>query len=163
MVNKTKLNLIIILIMLVLIPSSLALQQTSGDLSLDESVPSARSASYEIKNDKNISVDVVLSSDVDNYIDYPKQLSLNPQEIKSVDISIKHVPTKTISGVIYASEKSNISTGASLNVNLGKRISIAGTYGTQSNTDNIDKIIAVILVVSILGVTFIIFRMMIRR
>jgi len=135
--------------MLIITPSSLALQQTPGDLNLNISNPTS---SYIIKNDKDISVDVSLTSDIDNYIGYPVQLSLNPQEFKNVSIWIKNTPTKDISGIIYATEKTetSLTSGASVNVKLGKHVYIAGAPSNIGFV-SIYNIIIIILLIMLFG------------
>ena len=117
-----------IFIFLILIPTSFALQQTSGPLTINITQGEQGFASYGIRNEENETITVKLSAEgsIENYITYPKNLTIQPNELIYVNIStvISSNQTSSLNGTIYALKEGTSGGQVQLNIRLGKRISV---------------------------------------
>ncbi len=153
--NK-RITLTIIVLIILTIPS-LALQQTTGPLSINATVGSQIFTQYGLRNEENQSVTVKLSvnGSIENFINYPTQLTLAPNEFKYVNISTNissdyDGPTN-LNGTIYALKEGESGGQVQLNIRLGKLISLNIIKPTSNNNYIIITFISLIVAITILA------------
>lgn len=119
---------IIVLLMLFLIPSVSALQQTAGAINLSVEPGYSVSEKYGIRNDNNVttSIGFTVTGNGSEYISYEKNITLNPNEFRYVVITASvpkdYVGNTTTKLIIYALEEGDSGGQVQLNIRLGKYI-----------------------------------------
>ena len=124
-------RIILLLIVLILSMESVsALQQTVGALYLNTSVGNSSSVQYGLKNEENISVTVKfnMTGTATPYIEYPKELTLEPNQFIYIKIN-STIPSvyngsDTLNGTIYALKEGSKDGQVQLNIRLGKKIQL---------------------------------------
>ncbi len=125
-----KKTLMLILAGLLLSIPALAFQQTVGELTSNISVGNSTIMKYGIKNDENVSVTVKFNviGTVSNYVEYPKELKLEPGQFVYVQIKVS-IPASysgesKLSGVIYALKEGEKGGQVQMNTQLAKKITV---------------------------------------
>lgn len=128
-------SIIIFISFLILVTPALALQQTSGPLYINITQGEHGYAKYGIKNEGNDTIVVKLSANgtIENYINYPKELTLKPDEFVYINVTT-NIPSDykgNLNGTLYTLKEGG-SGQVQLNIRLGKHIDI-NVVGSKNN------------------------------
>jgi hypothetical protein len=139
---------IIMLVLLVLIPSVSALQQTIGAVNISVEPGNSVISKYKITNEENKSVDIKfnVTGEISEFVSYEKNITLESKESRYINVTIK-IPNdysgeNKLGGTIYALNEGRSGNQVQVNVRLGKNINLEVN---KPKNDNIIIILSLIL------------------
>lgn len=146
--------MLVVVLLLVLAQDAYALQQTSGELSINAIIGSSGSAKYGLRNEENAAIVVKLSAsgDAANYLEFPKELTLEPGELTYVEINASipknYTGAKQLSGTIYALKEGEKGGEIQLNIRLGKNVKLNITEPETKPTPFVGTVAGIIAVLA---------------
>lgn len=121
--------LLLILIITLSFPVT-ALQQTAGELISNITVGNSSIMKYGLRNEENTSITVKfnITGNVSDYIEYPKELELEPSKLTYIElkttIPVDYNGNDSLRGTIYALKEGSKGGQVQLNIRLGKNINL---------------------------------------
>lgn len=121
-------KILILVLLMVLIPSVSAIQQTSGAINLSVEPGNSVSGKYGIRNDNNetTTIEFTIVGNSSELISYEKNITLSPNEFRYINVTATipkdYVGNNTKKYTIYALEEGDKGGQVQLNVRLGKYI-----------------------------------------
>jgi hypothetical protein len=122
---------------LLLVPSTLALQQVAGALVINVPIGGSNSTKYGLINDgkETITVSLRAEGDVSKYLSFPETVTLEPNKIVYVDVEARlpndYNDGSAISGWLYALQEGKPGQ-VRINVQMKKNVTILVTGQTAS-------------------------------
>ena len=121
-------KILIFVLMLVLIPSVSALQQTAGAINMSVEPGNSVVGKYGVRNDNNVTTTIsfTIVGNISEFITYEKNITLSPNEFRYINVTATipkdYVGNGTKKYTIYALEEGDKGGQVQLNVRLGKYI-----------------------------------------
>lgn len=146
--------MLVVALLLVLAPDAYALQQTSGELHINATIGSWGSAKYGLKNEENATIVVKLSAsgEAANYLEFPKELTLEPGKLTYVEINASipknYTGAKQLNGTVYALMEGEKGGQVQLNVRLGKNVKLTITEPEAKPTPFVGTVMSAIAILA---------------
>lgn len=140
------------IILVLLIQTVSALQQTAGAINLTLEPGNSVTGKYGIRNDNNVSTNInfTIAGNGSEYVSYGKSIVLSPNEFRYVNITAtapdNYIGNKSIKLIIYALEEGKKGGQIQLDVRLGKYINLDIKEKQQSIPNKSPSIPAIIFI-----------------